>query len=839
MAQKNCNYCGRKGLLIYPVRYAVACAAGASAVPELAGDFKIVDAPQSIGNAKFSLRALRPGYLYTYDQKRRLLKGYIVMPRGHLWNFPLEFPSPDPTLTTMNCFDPVDMALSLCVDIAHSDADPAENFWIGWSSSYWTAALIKRAHDASWRLKHMQCINIPDMEAGCAWHTGDFKKSYKNISHFSTELRAMQKAFGFSNTGITHEARQRRWLPEILRVIEKNSFNQKGYVVAVNDPVGVTNDLSELTVPTSHAGFNEEVYRAKIIDDLLTQTEESVKAYAKTEFSHKHPALQYEKSLSQRSNFRSFGERVWEITAGDMRAKASYEKEQKIFEKFRPQGEQNASNAAWKELTTSDNGPILDEARRAALPAKFEQELKNFEPMAAKLAAAHHAWLISPQLSNWMEGVHDPSNLASGFAYRESLAQCIGKATATSPCENQLTAWLNAPSTADMRNLYMRALFFNHTDIAAAAQISLGASDIKLENAFSIYQGALERLQKGQAAKLIDHLVLTTANILIKALTNSSRSTSKNVALISLSLLGRTSIRASNISARDLRNWAIAQARAQGLNYSVDKKTFKSDALKQAKKIISRNIADGGMCAYEMDVGRLELDGRISPGTLKAIRIPGFDITKKWLGSSSEFNIGVVGTLLQAVALYFAISEFIGSDRIDSDPAAYAVIIASVSLTSGMVETVANVVSKTPSHPLSAYLYEHWATQARFGEKVIPLTKKVALFAGTLASALDVYSGVIAWNKGERTLATLYWTSATINLILAYAAWSVGAVFFWPAFAIAMMMAVILASYKETMLKKWMGRCFFANSRNSRSPEDYYVSLDEELIAFKAAVGGG
>lgn len=77
------------------------------------------------------------------------------------------------------------------------------------------------------------------------------------------------------------------------------------------------------------------------------------------------------------------------------------------------------------------------------------------------------------------------------------------------------------------------------------------------------------------------------------------------------------------------------------------------------------------------------------------------------------------------------------------------------------------------------------------------------------------------------------------KLILAYAAWSVGAVFFWPAFAIAMMMAVILARYKETMLKKWMGRCFFANFKNSRSPEDYYVSLDEELIAFKAAVGGG
>lgn len=838
MTQKNCNYCGRKGLLIYPVRYAVACAAGANGVPELTDDFKIFDAPQNIANAKFSLRALRPGYLYTYDQKRRLLKGYIVTPRGHLWNFPLEFPAPDASLTVMNCFDPVDIALSLCVDVAHSDADPAENFWIGWSSCYWTPALVQRAHDASWRLKHMQCINIAGMEAGCAWHTGEFKKSYKNVSHFCTELRAMQKAFGFSNTGITHEARHRRILPEILRIIEKNSTNQKGYIVAVNDPVGVTNDLSELTVPTAHAGFNEEMYRAKIIDDLITQTEESVRAYAKSEFTRKHPALPYEQSIPQRSKFRSFGERISEMTTGNTQSKFSYEEEQRKFEKVRDENEQLASDAAWRELTTSDTGPILDDARRAALPRIFEKELRNFEPMAVKLAVAHNAWLTSPQLANWMEGVHDPSNLASGFAYRESLAQCIGKAIGTPACEAQLVAWLNSPSTTDTRNLYMRALFFNHNEIANAAQIALGKSDIKFENLFSIYQGALERLQKSQAAKLIDHLVLATANILIRSLTSSTKASGKNATLISLSLLGRTSIRASNISARDLRNWAVEQAQAQGLIQSSDRKSFKAEALKQAKKIVPSNFSDGRICAYEMDMEKLRLDGRIAPGSLKAIRIPGFDLTKKWLGSSSEFNIGIVANLLQTAALYFAISEYSGSDNIDSNNAAYAAVIASVSLISGLVETISTAVSKVPTHPLSAYLYEHWAIQTSVGVRLIPATKMVALIAGILAAALDVYSGVLAWNKGERKLATAYWTSGAINLILAYAAWSVGAVFFWPAFIVAMIMAIVLAKYKQTMLKKWLSRCYFAYGRSSSSTQGYYASLDEELRAFNSAVGG-
>ena len=79
-----CNFCDKKGLLIYPVRYAVASPYGAAGVPGLSGNFKIEGAPQSAGAAKYSLRALRPGYLYTYDEKRGRLKAYVVMPTGHL-----------------------------------------------------------------------------------------------------------------------------------------------------------------------------------------------------------------------------------------------------------------------------------------------------------------------------------------------------------------------------------------------------------------------------------------------------------------------------------------------------------------------------------------------------------------------------------------------------------------------------------------------------------------------------------------------------------------------------------------------------------------------------------
>ncbi|HEV7815716.1 MAG TPA: toxin VasX [Janthinobacterium sp.] len=60
---------------MYPVRYAVACPAGAAGVPALSGNFKIIQAPADIGAARYTLRPLRNGYLYTFDEKRQRLKG--------------------------------------------------------------------------------------------------------------------------------------------------------------------------------------------------------------------------------------------------------------------------------------------------------------------------------------------------------------------------------------------------------------------------------------------------------------------------------------------------------------------------------------------------------------------------------------------------------------------------------------------------------------------------------------------------------------------------------------------------------------------------------------------
>lgn len=278
--QQYCKFCDRQGLLIYPVRYAVACPRGAAGIPGLSGNFQMVAAPQEIATAKYCLRALRAGYLYTYDEKRRRLKAYVVTPQGHLNSFALEHMPPSADAIHFSCVSRSEIVLSYCVDIAHTASDPASNLWIGWSNVVWTPALIKHIGDAAWRAGHMQCINVPRMLAGNAKHSAEFADHHKQIAHFAADDAALKKAFEFSNTPIGSEKKLREAATSIREIFAIKAPHNRGYIAAVNDPVGITNDLSELVPPTRDSGFDEEQYRGKMVAGLIYGTESLVRSQA-------------------------------------------------------------------------------------------------------------------------------------------------------------------------------------------------------------------------------------------------------------------------------------------------------------------------------------------------------------------------------------------------------------------------------------------------------------------------------------------------------------------------------------------------------------------------------
>ncbi|MYN17113.1 hypothetical protein GTP81_10155 [Rugamonas sp. FT107W] len=838
---EGCQFCDRSGVLIYPVRYAVACPAGAADTPGLSGNFQIENAPTDIAAAKYTLRAIRTGYLYTYDGKSERLKAYVVLPTGYLWNFSCEGPAPTThpsapgETVAFKCTQKLDAALSRCVDVRYSKDQPAGEFWIGWSNSIWTAGTIRKARDREWRLKHMRCIDIPWTRTGLRdRHVGEFHANYKKISHFSMSEKEMKKAFGFSNTPIDHETGRNP--NDLIDAFKKVGALETGYIVAIDDPVGIANDLSELTVPNEHSGFDVELYRGRIVEEILQFTESALREQSRKDFDFQ---VEQKKIDDQNPNIEGVSysdmRQLWEAAKaggpGNL-AKRKREEERKYGVDIGAQ-RKAAEDREWAELTVSNGKSVLDAKKRADFPALYNAAVKNFEKNGLALAQAHADWLGSEQLYRWMDGVHDEEDICSGFAYRESLGQCVGKAAATSACDKRLSDWLKSGDASNVRNLYARAMLFNQTEIINAANPQIKGGDIKLKNILNIYKQSLGRLKKGQELRLVDRLIFTTTNSILKALGQNANKAMQNIVLISLSLLGKTAISASNHSAHDIRNWIISEAKNRGIKFDDGKAEAKSAALKIAKKIPDAKPLTPGICAYELDFAQLEEDGRIAPGVVKGIKIPGYQLTEKWLGSSTDFNIGSVAVVLQLSAFIFAFRDFRDSDQFESNKKLIKLGAAVLSLSGAILELTGSVMEKSPTHPLSVAIYDHWAKGPALGKKIYAFGKKLGLAAGLLTAIFDIHDAYKSHLENDSLLESLYIGSAVLGASLAIASY-LSAAAFWPLFIAAIVLAIVIAMLKKAALAKWLSHCFFSLGYQENSG---YQTLEDELRALQSALG--
>ena len=836
MTRANCSYCGRKGIPLYPVRYAVACPNGAAAVPELSGSFKIVGAPAQIGSARYTLRSLRTGYLYTYEEKRKRLKGYVVLPKGGLWNFPVEYPPNfDVGYLPERCLDPVDISLSHCIDVEPFECELIGNVWIGWSNTAWTPNLIAKVKDDAWRRKHMQCIDVNAMMSGGTAHTAEFDDAMGKIPHFSTSLSDMEKAFAYSNSDVKRESSLRNWGTRISSNMRKLR-PQGGFVVAVNDPIGITNDLSELTCPTHHSGFDEVAYRAHMCLDLIGAIERSVRAEARADAQ---VLEEIDKTAETRGDI-SEGEaaaKLWEIikAGGQRKYEARRDQDKRKYGEAQAGRLRAAEDRAWRDFSTNASGTnILDETRIKQHPQDFQRAVKNFEGRGLMLAQAHSGWLTSAQLADWMDGVHDSSDIRSGFAYRESLAQCIGKGVATVACESALRGWLDKTDVTDTRNLYVRALLFNYTEILDAAGPQLMFTDVKIKYLQSIYKGALKKLKKGEEIRLVDRLVWATTNILCDVLTKKSTPAMRGITIASLSILGRATITPYNRSLDNLSKEIIAVAKANGVIFDKPLVHIGEASRKVSKAVRLEYEADPTVCRYQLDIEQIAKDKNVTTSSVKSVRIMGYETLKNWLGSS-DFNVGAVAVVIQLANLALYGRDFGRGDAFDRGKDAAKVVSAAISFVGATIEAVGTCLDKAPQHPLSTFIYEHWTVikTSNVG-KIVTLGKALGAIGGVLNAAIDVVNGCSAFLEEDFLLASLYGVSALLGGSLSLAGFWMSAVIFWYLFVAAIVLGIIIGILKKPPLKKWMERCFFSSSIGQPK---IYASVDEELQAYNSVVG--
>lgn len=161
----SCPFCEKVGLPILPVRYAIARQGGAADAPKLSSPFEqSITLPEK--NAHYTLRLLREGYLYVYDEGIDYWSAYVVSSQGNLFEFDIQAKSPPDIGDKHPCSRGSDPYKARCITVP--DVQSATKLWLGFSDTAWTQAVLDKHQSADYRQAHMTCIDVAQWMASGA-----------------------------------------------------------------------------------------------------------------------------------------------------------------------------------------------------------------------------------------------------------------------------------------------------------------------------------------------------------------------------------------------------------------------------------------------------------------------------------------------------------------------------------------------------------------------------------------------------------------------------------------------------------------------------------------------
>ncbi|WP_157033144.1 T6SS effector BTH_I2691 family protein [Halomonas sp. S2151] len=384
MSKKNqrsiaeCPYCEKKGLPVLPLRYAVARTdvVEKTQAPRLDYPFGVgvedVELPEG---QVYTLRLLRPGYLYVYHEVRSTWSGYLVTPMGFLYPYVLEIDHD--VLVAMNpneiqggidallqppskgeeitCKDnPEHHYPGRCITIL--DPENGGDVYFAYSETAWTKRVwhehATNAHvgeGASRRRDQMRCISLSDWRGIPAKYGNDKKKPLSlgtpgGKGKHAAPLRELsdrlaESRYPWSRTGIRDQQDDASWPPptslgssvsDIIGVqgqidgliewaeIQANADDMLPMMVALDDPAGITYDLASLMTARTKQFLESPEHRWQVVTaSMINGVEEAIRERAITEVlerARERADRTYDQIQKDRAITQSSGGPGWEST---------------------------------------------------------------------------------------------------------------------------------------------------------------------------------------------------------------------------------------------------------------------------------------------------------------------------------------------------------------------------------------------------------------------------------------------------------------------------------------------------------------------------------------------
>lgn len=527
MNEPSCAFCDRQGLLIMPVRYAIA--PQDMHLPPVSAPLKVEDAAQSIGkgkkqdlalrsSAQYTTRIMRSGYLYVYDEVHDRFTAYWITEDGAFMRFPPELPIPEEARSATPCDFSGHRELARCIAI--DDAERAGVVWLGFSDVQWTAAVI-RAHRgsagkarrelhmrpfdaAAWAKAHKTTPGASG-ERGGTPHVVPITAIAATVAEYATvpgAVKAASKPFvpdtgPFAHTMAYHRSDGKTAHTSfdagaVPAACQRRSPGMQAAIVALDDPAGIARDLAALIqwhqdrlldtrVRENRFGpgygyattYRDLVALDGSIGSLKSASDESVKfqVFADRQALADYMKVGYDVAREQEAAIAttpSMANRP--VVPGQFAAKPSAaelarrQQYDTLMRNPTPAAIGTAQRTSWeKYLGRTVIGQ--PDGPYTHWKTEFGSATDTLHAQhIAPLSQAHAAWMQSNRLANLLESTHDGADPISGDVYAETVHRCIGASQQIEGCRKVYETWFRGDVT-DKGNLLLRSLLLNQDEL--------------------------------------------------------------------------------------------------------------------------------------------------------------------------------------------------------------------------------------------------------------------------------------------------------------------------------------------------------------------------------------
>lgn len=895
----DCDVCKRSGLPILPMRYAVArndgtfTSSAKSLAPEISGPFvddSISNIPLPQGQ-NYTLRLLREGYLYVFDEAKSLWSWYFVTEKGYL----IELASL--TQRELNALDlnmcqmldgklqpPENIPEFACAANAeHSypgrclmikDPENSTNIYMSFSDSAWTKRLWKEfSSNTNGRRDTMRKISLSEWKGGNVKYADNFEK----IEEYLSESRMLwspiktDKVLGWGDKAIAYTKNAIYSLAQTS--IKKSTFGFSPYpfngfkdrvegfiswakkqtknidmnamIVSVDDPVGITVEIATLMAKRLH----EHVTEPKNVWPLATSSAiDNIKSgiYANAE----------EKLINDRDNARKS-----QIFFANEYAKQDEQDKEfnkgKYDKKNNPTPEEliNAKRKAWDKYISGK----LDESSLRKWNNNWDEELKKVDnKYIIPLVKTHLSWFQSENLYEHLNSNYDDQNIESGNAFVNVVTACIQNTQSYNQCKNKYAEWLGA-LTIEKKNIILRALGYNQKKILEEIEKTVNGGlqpdvlkGLPWDQLITGYDNSVSDLgQGGQnaiirltaalggpfakvAGEAVDHLIgpgLVAMGIIAKA-----------PVILAEGVMSKTEIVAEITAKMIARNPKISELGVDAVNKAIEKQLRKL-------AIYGVEVKGTGKFKYLVTADPRVVDDFPGANSQRYARKFAEDVllTDKQFNNMTrlrwqrflptETGLGLITGILQIVALTKLSSDLNKSmdhEKTENEWRFGAGIAGLVGTLSEGVGTWAESAA-TAGNRFAITIERYLGFALRITGKVLGIA------AGIITAAWDFYDGFMALQENNSigylyivsgsaaSLATVAFLPVLGPMIFGAAATGVGIVLV----VFVIIIAVLIEFFKDDAIQDWIERCYFHADNDGIEP---YKTMDVELKNLKIAL---